>query len=477
MSDYGGYVIHPVAELFPLIEGEEFDALVADITEHGLTHPVVLSPDGTMLVDGRNRYKACIAAHLEPAVIRLGSHYTDDLIAEYIISANLRRRQLDVGQRAMVGVGIEKHLAEQAREKERLRKSASESTLHDQAKSIHAADRAAAAVGVSHSAITKAKKVVAEAPDLAEKVRGGKTSLDAAHKETRSREKAREEKPTREKPTAEVLILRTHEGVEVPYPKPKARSTFNPTNDHISWAAWSWNPVTGCLHGCDYCYARELATRESYAASYPVGFMPLFHHERLGAPANTSVPDDAIADPRRKRVFVCSMADLYGKWVPADWIKQVHQSCQDNPQWDYLLLTKFPSRYVKLDLPPTAWVGTTVDSQRRVAIAEDAFRKIEGVRVKWLSLEPLLEPLAFSDLSMFDWVVIGAQSQTTQPGNRIVPAFAPNFDWVARLVAQARDAGCAVYLKPNLIGFDPVKGFNPQAPGMKIPQEVPSFHA
>jgi len=477
MSEYGEYTVHPVAALFPLLEGEEFRALVEDVSEHGLTHPVVLCPDGVTIADGRNRYRACIAAHLDPTFTRLGSHYTEELIIAYIISANLRRRHMTPGQAAFLGLEIERHFAEEAKKRQRdggREKVAQSSGQPDRAG--RAARQAAAAVGVSHDAISKAKKIEEIAPDLANKVRAG-ASLNDAYGKAKARERARPRPDPAPKPSPEFVILRTHEDVEVPYPKPKAKSKFNPTNDQISWADWSWNPVTGCLHGCEYCYARELATRESYAASYPVGFTPLFHHERLDAPANTPVPDDAIIDPRRKRVFVCSMADLYGKWVPVDWIRQIHQSCLDNPQWDYLFLTKFPSRYVKLDLPPTAWIGTTVDSQRRVATAENAFRKIEGVRVKWLSLEPLLEPLAFSDLSMFDWVVIGAQSQTVQPGNKVVPAFAPNFDWVARLVAQARDAGCAVYLKPNLIGFDPAKGFNPQAPGMKIPQEVPSFHA
>ncbi len=62
-----------------------------------------------------------------------------------------------------------------------------------------------------------------------------------------------------------------------------------------------------------------------------------------------------------------------------------------------------------LDPPPRAWLGTSVDEQKRVRLAEEAFRQIDGVAVKWLSLEPLLAPLEFSDLSVFDWVVIGAQ--------------------------------------------------------------------
>ena len=46
-----------------------------------------------------------------------------------------------------------------------------------------------------------------------------------------------------------------------------------------------------------------------------------------------------------------------------------------SPRWEYLLLTKFPARYVGLDMPPAAWVGTSVDEQKRVRIAENAFRE------------------------------------------------------------------------------------------------------
>jgi protein gp37 len=237
---------------------------------------------------------------------------------------------------------------------------------------------------------------------------------------------------------APMLWLPTHTGELVPYPQPKGEAKFNrQTNDQISWAAWTWNPVTGCLHGCRYCYARELATSPSYAQTYPAGFTPLFHHERLDAPRNTKIPEQAKTDPLYWRVFVCSMADLYGKWVPDEWIERVHQSCIDNPQWEYLFLTKFPRRYVGLNLPPTAWIGTSVDEQKRVRLAEEAFRQIKDVRVKWLSLEPLREPLEFTDLSMFDWIVIGAQSATNQPDGH-VPAFAPPIKWVMRLMDQAR---------------------------------------
>lgn len=280
--------------------------------------------------------------------------------------------------------------------------------------------------------------------------------------------------PTPPRPEPVTLTLRTHKGDAIPYPKPQAPATFNQSDgEGISWAAWSWNPVTGCLHGCDYCYARAIATR--FPAGFPAGFTPLFHHERLDAPANTTIPAAHRDDSHEsctdgdchicawRRVFVCSMADLYGRWVPDEWIDQVHASMLASPAWQYILLTKFPSRYVGLDLPPQAWVGTSVDTQARVRIAEDAMRQLDGGAVRWLSLEPLREPLLFTDLSVFDWVVIGAQTETRQPSGT-VPAFAPEFAWVARVYLQAIEAGCQVHFKPNLQNG---------RPGMRMPNEYP----
>jgi protein gp37 len=89
-------------------------------------------------------------------------------------------------------------------------------------------------------------------------------------------------------------------------------------------------------------------------------------------------------------------------------------------------------------------MGTTVDCQDRVANAEKAFAKMGG-GIKWLSIEPMLTPLKFKKLELFNWVVIGGASKSSQ-----TPEWVPPLDWVVDLHKQARDAGCAIYYKDNM---------------------------
>lgn len=118
----------------------------------------------------------------------------------------------------------------------------------------------------------------------------------------------------------------------------------------IDWCDSTWNPVTGCLHGCEYCYARKIAKRfggfteledtdldyqkicESGIAEidqplkfingkgkiknapYPFYFMPTLYRYRLNEPQKWK---------KGRNIFVCSMADLFGTWVPDRWIEEV----------------------------------------------------------------------------------------------------------------------------------------------------------
>jgi len=473
--------IHPVAALFPPLTDQEFQQLVADIKTNGQHVPITLTADGKTIVDGINRWKACKLAGVEAKFRNLPKSYDETETINFIISANMRRRDLAAGQKAMIGLEIAPHLEAAAKERKVSGKGADGSGGRGKQKNLvpqegqgkraaRVVDQVAKASGVGHNTVSKAKKVKTHSPTLAADVAAGKVSLNDAHKQVRRAEAASQVAAEKEAPSRATAIVRTHDGQETEYQLPKGRAKFNFTNDQVSWAAWTWNPVTGCLHNCPYCYAREGAVmNRNLRAFYPFGFTPTFYDYRLEAPENSSVPDEVRNDPRLGRVFVTSMGDLFGKWVPNEWITKVFAAAHNSPEWEYLFLTKFPQRYVGLNLPSTAWIGTTIDEQYRVKIAEEAFRKIKGVRVKWLSLEPLLAPLKFSDLSMFDFVVIGSQSATEQPGGR-VQEFAPPFEWVARLTEQAKAAGCKVYQKPNLIGIT-----DSQHAGMKLIQEVPDL--
>jgi protein gp37 len=174
-------------------------------------------------------------------------------------------------------------------------------------------------------------------------------------------------------------------------------------------------------------------------------FVPAFYPGRLQCPEHTKLPPEAKTDIGYKNVFCCSMADLFGKWVPSDLIQLVLDVVRKSPQWNFLFLTKSPQRLLEFEFPDNAWVGTSVDTQARVKTAEEVFEKVKA-KVKWLSCEPMMERLTFTHLDRFQWVVLGGSSKSTQ-----TPEFRPPREWVTNLWSQARAAGCKIYEKPNLL--------------------------
>ena len=96
----------------------------------------------------------------------------------------------------------------------------------------------------------------------------------------------------------------------------------------------------------------------------------------------------------------------------------------------------------EFDVPENVWMGATVNLQVRAT--GEAFADVKS-KVRWLSCEPLIEPLRFQHLDRFNWIVIGRASKTSR-----TPKWAPPFTWIDDLVRQPRDAGMNVYFKSNL---------------------------
>ena len=258
----------------------------------------------------------------------------------------------------------------------------------------------------------------------------------------------------------------------------------------IDWCDSTWNPVTGCLHGCEYCYARGIANRfagcdklSTYTpncqatwrrvnpdskpkdaifevdaqcppiniffdakkqkvirriAPYPWGFQPTLRRDKLSEPSNWKKP---------RTIFVCSMADLFGEWVPDEWIREVFEACGAAPQHRYMFLTKNPARYIRLakagKLPGNEnfWYGSTAVHDRMEVYWADEYNT-------FVSIEPLLERFDCNGMneanSFTDWIIIGAET-----GNRKGKVI-PEKVWVEELAEYAKRSGVPVFMKKSL---------------------------
>ena len=168
----------------------------------------------------------------------------------------------------------------------------------------------------------------------------------------------------------------------------------------IPYCDFTWNPVTGCLHSCSYCFARRIAERFSTASKigevekdyllqtnktysnnpFPQGFKPTFYPNRL---------DEPIVHDKPSRIFVSDMGDLFGSWVPKEWIEDVLRAVRQCPQHTFLFLTKNPKRYLEFEFPENAWIGTSVENQ---AAADERIPLLlqASASVRFISVEPLL---------------------------------------------------------------------------------------
>jgi protein gp37 len=143
------------------------------------------------------------------------------------------------------------------------------------------------------------------------------------------------------------------------------------------------------------------------------------------------------------------MSDLFGDWVPKEWITKVLDVVSKNQQWYFLFLTKNPSRYIEFkDLfGDNCLLGATADTQKRFDNAIDAFTKLKYEGVTFVSMEPMEEEIDMvnANLDVFQWLIVGGRSKTTG-----AEAKQPEWEWVEKVLLQAREKSIAVYFKPNL---------------------------
>jgi protein gp37 len=251
----------------------------------------------------------------------------------------------------------------------------------------------------------------------------------------------------------------------------------------IEWADYTWNPVTGCLgHNgapCPYCYARRIArhyggilteTRggrvgnlsgmmseedkihdlkraevklkdnKEVSSPYPYGFDPTFHRYRLDEPQRIKKPST---------IFVCSMADLFGDFIPDSWIEQVFEACAQAPQHRYLFLTKNPKRYkplmrqYKFSLPPEGnmYFGMSLAHDKDVELLNEYADCMDFV-----SIEPIQERICFDWRGKYDvkWVIIGAETGNRK--NKVIP----KREWIQNIVGTCRENNISVFMKNNL---------------------------
>jgi hypothetical protein len=172
-----------------LLQGREFDELVADITVNGLREPIVIF-DGQIL-DGRNRWRACEQVNeeldrvgLPPVDVPTEDYRGDDALG-FVLSLNLRRRHLNAGQLAALALEIEEIEAEKAKERQAATRFgvAIPANLPEPEECGEASAKAAAAVGCSPRQVRKAKKLKKARPDLLAKVESGEVSLHAAERQ------------------------------------------------------------------------------------------------------------------------------------------------------------------------------------------------------------------------------------------------------------------------------------------------------
>ena len=213
-------------------------------------------------------------------------------------------------------------------------------------------------------------------------------------------------------------------------------------NSSIEWTDATWNPVRGCTKisaGCKHCYAKTLAERFRGVPGHPyeLGFELRMVPEKL---------NDPLQWKRPRKIFVNSMSDLFHPEVPDDYIVSVAKVMMQADWHTYQVLTKRSERMsqllnTKLSFAATSkhiWWGVSVENKRdgkpRIGHLQRAKAK-----VRFLSVEPLLEDLGKLNLRGISWVIVGGESGA---GARPMHS-----EWVTQIKDQCRASSVAFFFK------------------------------
>ena len=210
----------------------------------------------------------------------------------------------------------------------------------------------------------------------------------------------------------------------------------------IEWTDATWNPMRGCTKispGCLHCYAETFAERWRGIPGHPFefGFDLRLVPEKLGDPIRWATP---------RRVFVNSVSDLFHEEVPDEYIIKVARVMKAANWHTYQVLTKRAGRMASLlggSLRFAAeqshiWWGVSVENRKHGLPRVDLLRSAP-TRVRFLSVEPLLEDLGTFKLNGISWVIVGGESG---PGARPM-----NAEWVRNIRRQCKQAGVAFFFK------------------------------
>lgn len=168
---------HPIANIFPMMTGDEFDALVADIAENGQREPIYTHDN--QIIDGRNRYNACLKLGLKPILREWDGRGS---LVSFVVSLNLHRRHLTSSQRAVIALDVLPMLEAEAKERQGERNDIREivpESVEPQGKST---ERAASLFSTNSHYVSDAKRIAAEAPEMVDAIRSGEMSIPEARR-------------------------------------------------------------------------------------------------------------------------------------------------------------------------------------------------------------------------------------------------------------------------------------------------------